>query len=460
LSVYLDNEVARQKKAERDERVNTVWFPMFRAVGFALLLAAVYLHQRAMPEAHGGLTFAHLAAVYVAYCVTSWVLLRGLYRKLPILGPVFLTVDVVAWTLAVYASGGDHSWLFLLFIMRPADQTAAGLRRVLWFAFVSVACYAGLLAWLSLADHRIIDWPTAGAKLTFIALANLYMLVPTQAAERLRRRNVEAVRVARRLIQELEDRTGQLEAALDRGDQAARARTDFLRNVTHELRTPLNGIIGTTALALQDDLTRDQRELLEVARQSGENLLRLVTDLLDMSSIESSGVLLQPAPMSLRALVASVLQACGPQAEAKRLMIGATVPPDIPDALTGDAVRVRQVLLHLVENAVKFTARGRVGIVVSVEERSAASVLLRFEVQDTGIGIAPEAQKRIFEPFTQADPSTSRVYQGCGLGLTIASRLVHLMDGRLWVESQVGSGSAFIFTLRFSLQEVTEMRRA
>jgi len=460
LSVYLDEEVARQKKHERDVRVNTGWFPTFRSLGFVLLLVAVYLHDRIVPGQAGDAFFWRLALGYALYCGITWATLRAFYGEFPILGPIFLTTDIIAWTVAVYASGGDQSWLFLLLVLRPADQTAAGLRRVLWFALVDVLCYAGLLGWLSLVEQRPLNWPVELMKLAFLTLVTLYMVVPTQAADYLRQKNTEAVRVARRLIAQLADRTGQLEVALDRAETASRARNDFLRNVTHELRTPLNGIIGMTDLVLDSDIPSDHRLYLETVRTSGDDLLRLITDLLEFSSIESARIELKPASICVRALIASVLQTCRSQAESKGLEIGAEVHETVPDSLIADPVRLHHILLHLTENAVKFTHSGRVKLQVSVESGDSEQVVLRFEVEDTGIGITTEQQKTIFDAFSQGDASITRAYEGCGLGLTIASRLVHLMGGRLWVDSQPGNGSRFLFTLPFAVKASPDARAA
>jgi signal transduction histidine kinase/CheY-like chemotaxis protein len=242
------------------------------------------------------------------------------------------------------------------------------------------------------------------------------------------------------------------EEALRRAKEAAeaanQAKTDFLSNVSHELRTPLNGILGMTELLLDEVRNETQREHLRIVKRSGEGLLSIITDLLDFSRIEAGRIELHPQPFDLHQEIGDTLKALAERARGKGLELVCALAPDVPDAVVGDAGRFRQVLVNLVGNAIKFTEAG--GIVVRLSrEASDSGLRLACSVTDTGIGIPAGKLCTIFEPFEQADRSTTRRYGGTGLGLTISTRLVALMGGRIAVESELGEGSVFRFSVRF-----------
>ncbi|HSB61481.1 MAG TPA: PAS domain S-box protein, partial [Vicinamibacteria bacterium] len=242
-----------------------------------------------------------------------------------------------------------------------------------------------------------------------------------------------------------------LAIAKEAAEAASRAKSSFLASVSHEIRTPLNAILGAAELLGESPLSEDQRKLVALFRHAGEDLLVLINDLLDLSKIEAESLELERIPFDLGDLVGRVLDLMRLRARQKGLAIEGLVSPAAPAWLVGDPTRLRQVLVNLLGNAVKFTEAGRVGLRVEAEDDGGdqGASVLRFSVEDTGIGIPPENQGSIFDQFTQVDSSTTRKYGGTGLGLAISRRLVELMGGHIWVESALGRGSTFRFTARF-----------
>jgi len=448
----LDETLLARRKAANARRLYTVQIPAIRAAGFAILCLIAVLQGLRSPVPFPQAELLALLALNLAYAALAWLLLRlghGRSRRLD-LSLLLFHLDVLVWLPNLHFMEQGQLFFAYFLLVRVVDQAGNGFRRALYFNHVVVLAYLGYSVWVSLAEPGMARWPERLGIAAIMYLLGLYLASTGVVAERLRRRTRDAVRAARALVERLDQEARalqaqavELEAARRQAEQASLAKSQVLAVTSHEFRTPMNGILGAAELLMGTRLTPVQEHYVRTAHRSAHALLALIDDVLDLSRIEAGKLTLRNEDVELRSLVDEVVDLVAVTAGDRPLVLSCTVAPPVPQRVRVDPSRLRQLLVNLMHNAVKFTERGTVELEVSVRGGTPERLQLRFLVRDTGIGIAADQLESIFDAFAQVDASSTRRHGGSGLGLAIVRDLARLMGGQVGVESRLGTGSTF-----------------
>ncbi|MBU2513684.1 response regulator [bacterium] len=475
----------RSEKHRRQYRLNAIEMPRVRLAGFLILCVLVTLHNRIVFGQVFWLDIGLFFGVVLSYSIISWILLYFYYKrqKKRNLGLVFLLTDIFFYTLAIYISGGDASWLFFVLSIKTADQVVTTSKRVIAFAHLTVLSYALLICYLVFIDQKEVNLSVELIKILILYVFNLYLAFTAPISERRHRKMVESVIKAKEEItnreraeKELKGVNEQLRNSVEKekklaldAESANIAKSAFLATISHELRTPMNGVIGFTNMLLETPLTEDQIDYTNTIKSSGESLLALINDVLDFSKVESGELDFEELNFDPELVVFDVCNIIQPRLESKSIELLCIINDDIPAMVVGDPLRFRQILVNLLGNASKFTEEGEIEITLALEKESEKEIIIHTTIRDTGIGIPGEKLTTIFEPFQQVDGTITRKYGGTGLGLSICKKISKKMGGDVWVESPApvmansdsskpeGAGSIFHFLATFRKPDQKEL---
>lgn len=445
--IFVDPDEASRQSARRRRHINVVTYPAVRFVGFQLMIMVMVGHNILMLHTAAWKPMVTYAVVAELYCLASWWILARWFDRIKAfdLGLLFLTTDLALWTGAVYVSGGHSSWLFFLLALRVADQSFVSFRRAAAFAHLAPLFYVAMLLYQFGVDGVAVDWGRALALTLLLYLSSLYLLMSGLNAEKLRERSAAAVRLARDSIHQLQERSTQLARAKEEAEAASVAKSQFLANMSHELKTPLNAVIGYSEMLIEEPDTDAETRQADLGRirASGQHLLGLINEVLELARLEAGKTDIRVEEIDVPTLAQEAAVGLSGLARKNRNTLEVHCGLGVGRMVT-DPVKLRQVLMNLLGNGLKFTEGGRVELDVQPSQDGRS---LRFRVSDTGIGMSEQHLERLFQPFTQADGSSTRKHGGAALGLTLTKRYCEMLGGSLTVQSTPNVGTVFTAVL-------------
>lgn len=449
IVIDLDPAESQRQKAQRLYQLNAIQIPLLRFFGFGVITLLVYLYNLYIPPAFSWSSLASFATAMLAYCGLSWGILYYGFQKTQLLdlGVLFMIVDIFFLNYALYYSGGERSWLFLILMCRAADQASIHFKRVVLMAHLTPLGYLGLLIYLAYGEHRPIVWPTEWLKIISLYTMNMYIASTARTATILRKKMSAAIHLAKSCILQLEEKSAHLEVAIRQGEEAHRAKHAFLANMSHELRTPLNAILGYSEMLYEDAVEQGNEAYaqdLQKIQQAGKHLLTLISNILELSTIEAGDTQVRRDTFAVETLLDEILSTVQPLAtqNANQLEVRALSPLG---TICSDRAKLHQAVVSVLANACKFTTQGTITLEVRRDTPEAVS-WLDIAIRDTGIGIPPEHMAQLFNDFSQGDTSSTRRYGGVGVGLALSRRLCQMLGGSIQAASVLGTGSTF--TLR------------
>ena len=467
------------EKARRSHRSYMVdGAPRYRVAGFFALSLVLCLYLVLTGDAKWQAKTLQFLVFVEGYALSAWLLHRWYYTRYRSswLYLTFMTADIGAYLFAIYLSGGQNSWLIFVLIGRVADQLHLGYVRPLVFCHLIIVGYALMLAYLFLAQGHPIDWNIEMAKMLVLYGTGIYISTTAIPAQRIREAMKSALISGQNLLEALRQRSQEYLEEKENALEQSRVKTRFLANMSHEIRTPVNGILGMVQLLKNTKMSPEQAKYLKELHFSTGSLLGVIDHVLDYSQLTQGRYHLQPGPFSHREILENIVDQFSFHAYEQGLEVWLHVDEDLPETLIGDPLRLRQILINLLSNSIKFTSKGAVFIecavlknhgsqgsplvfldkvpdqVLSAIETLTAKpdeIIVATFVRDTGVGVPEDKLQTIFDHFSQVDDSNTRLYGGAGLGLAIVKEIVNLMGGVYGVKSKTGEGSLFWFALPF-----------